>query len=446
MTQTPNLSLPYISASQAQKHITHNEAIRKLDVLVQLFVKDRDLNVPPASPTNGQVFIVAPGATNEWSTHEGELAAFQEGSWEFYSPNEGTIAWLEDEQKAIVRKNDNWEDLVEASTNFDKIGINGTADLTNRLLVNSQYSLFNHEGNGHQLKINKYTSSETASILFQSNYIGHAEIGLAGDNNLHVKTSSDGTNWKEAIIIDATSAEVSFPATAPLTNLAVFNLLGDGGRFAGTPEPKGLSATAFVAPSYFVPYNGSSLTQGSKYIHNNINFGGTAGTMAPEIEQLVQKMRPGAPANILRYGPEFFSLNIIAGSGTAASITVSGNTYYLNMVTKAIPIPQNVTLNFWLYVSSGSCALSPTGSNLLFIDGVAKQSATIIDNSSGWVQVTRRVSYDVANFVGYDTNITRIYQEPGSQILIASPILYPGHLPIDPTRIYGVVGSLTAWE
>jgi hypothetical protein len=50
--QSPNLGLPYIMAAQAQKHVTHNEAIRSLDVLVQLSVVDRDLNGPPSLPAD----------------------------------------------------------------------------------------------------------------------------------------------------------------------------------------------------------------------------------------------------------------------------------------------------------------------------------------------------------------------------------------------------------
>jgi hypothetical protein len=34
MDQTPNLKLPYILPSQAQKHVTHNEALRLLDAVV----------------------------------------------------------------------------------------------------------------------------------------------------------------------------------------------------------------------------------------------------------------------------------------------------------------------------------------------------------------------------------------------------------------------------
>ena len=53
MDDTPNLGLPYIMAAQSQKHVTHNEAIRVLDAMVQLAVLDRDLSAPPVSPAEG---------------------------------------------------------------------------------------------------------------------------------------------------------------------------------------------------------------------------------------------------------------------------------------------------------------------------------------------------------------------------------------------------------
>ena len=60
MNETANLSLPYILASQAQKHVTHNEAIRALDCLVQLSVESRVLTSPPASPVEGGRYVPAP--------------------------------------------------------------------------------------------------------------------------------------------------------------------------------------------------------------------------------------------------------------------------------------------------------------------------------------------------------------------------------------------------
>ena len=65
---TTHLLLPYILAAQAQKHVTHNEALRVLDNLVQLAVLDRDLNAPPGAPAEGDRYIVkaSPAPTGAW--------------------------------------------------------------------------------------------------------------------------------------------------------------------------------------------------------------------------------------------------------------------------------------------------------------------------------------------------------------------------------------------
>ena len=64
---TTNLLVPWILAAQAQKHVTHNEALRLLDGLVQLSVLDRDLTTPPGSPADGDRYIVASGGTGSWA-------------------------------------------------------------------------------------------------------------------------------------------------------------------------------------------------------------------------------------------------------------------------------------------------------------------------------------------------------------------------------------------
>src|SRR5690606_13620334 len=81
MFETPNLKLPYIAPAQAQKHVTHNEAIRALDALLHIAVEDRDLAEPPAEPAEGARYIVAEGATGDWAEQTNALAAFQDGAW-----------------------------------------------------------------------------------------------------------------------------------------------------------------------------------------------------------------------------------------------------------------------------------------------------------------------------------------------------------------------------
>ena len=84
-----NLDLPYIMAAQAQKHVTHNEAITALDSLVQLAVVTRTLNESPAEPQEGQRYIVSDAPSGDWEQHEGEIAAYQDEFWHFHAPRAG---------------------------------------------------------------------------------------------------------------------------------------------------------------------------------------------------------------------------------------------------------------------------------------------------------------------------------------------------------------------
>lgn len=95
-----NLELPYILASQAQKEVTHNEALQRLDAAVQAAVLDRDLAAPPAGPADGDRYLVAAGATGAWIGQEGRLAAWY-GGWRFLAPRAGWTVWVADEGLAV---------------------------------------------------------------------------------------------------------------------------------------------------------------------------------------------------------------------------------------------------------------------------------------------------------------------------------------------------------
>lgn len=84
---TDLLGLPCIMPAQAQKHVTHNEALRRLDALVHLAVASGDLAAPPPEPAPGERHIVAAGATGLWAGHDGEIAAWLDGAWSFSRPN-----------------------------------------------------------------------------------------------------------------------------------------------------------------------------------------------------------------------------------------------------------------------------------------------------------------------------------------------------------------------
>lgn len=208
------LSLPYIQPSQAQKHVTHNEGMRRLDTLVQLMVLANDVASPPASPLDGDGYILPSGSTGSWAGHDESIAVFDGGSWVFYTPNSGWIAWVHSAGVQLVFDGGHWVSSTNAMDfqNLDLVGIATSADATNRLAVSSEATLLTHAGAGHQLKLNKSGPTDTASLLFQTNWSGRAEMGTTGSDNFEIKVSNDGVTFHQSIIADSATGRVQFPS------------------------------------------------------------------------------------------------------------------------------------------------------------------------------------------------------------------------------------------
>ncbi|WP_237154981.1 DUF2793 domain-containing protein [Oryzibacter oryziterrae] len=202
MSDTPNLALPLLAASQAQKHVTHNEALDQLDSLVLLSVASRSLTSPPSSPGDGDRYIPASGATGAWSGKDGKLAVYS-GGWSFLTPNKGWIAYVEDETTLAVYKGSSWGSL-------GRLGIGTTPDNTNRLAAALSAALFTDLGSGLQFKLNKSNAGDTASYLFQTGWSGRAEFGLVGGDDFLLKVSPDGSVWKGVFSVDRATGKATF--------------------------------------------------------------------------------------------------------------------------------------------------------------------------------------------------------------------------------------------
>jgi len=220
MSATILLDLPYIAAGQAQKHVTHNEALRRLDALVLLAVIDRDLAAPPGGAADGERYLVADAAAGAWAGHAGEIAALQDGAWAFLAPREGWLAFVADEKRLVVHAAGAWR-TWPVDDALPRLGIGAAPDGVNRLAVASQASLFSHAGAGHQLKINKAAAGDTASVVLQSGFSGRAEIGLAGDDRLRVKASADGILWRDALVVDGATGNIGMGAAPANARLEV---------------------------------------------------------------------------------------------------------------------------------------------------------------------------------------------------------------------------------
>ncbi len=218
-----HLSLPYIQGGQAQKHVTHNEAIRTLDTLVQLSVQDR-IQAPEAAAQPGDRYIVTGPALDAFAGHEASIATFEGDAWSFLAPQKGWIAYDQSSATQIVFDGTGWVTLGGSaggggggggSTSTDRLGINASADIANRLVVSSDAVLLTHDASGgHQVKVNKSGASDTASLLFQTGYSGRAEMGTTGSDDFEIKVSPDGSSFHSALRVDGETGAVSFPNTA----------------------------------------------------------------------------------------------------------------------------------------------------------------------------------------------------------------------------------------
>jgi hypothetical protein len=287
MTDTVNLGLPCIEASQAQKHVTHNEALRLLDTLVQLAVLDRDLAAPPGSPTEGQRWIVKAAATGAWDGHDDQIAAWQDGAWQFSAPRTGWLAYVVDEGALLAWTGSAWVDAISAITSLNNmvlLGVGTMADggnpfsakLNNTLWVAKTVA----EGGSGDLrhKLSKESAANTLSFLFQDNLSGRAEIGLTGDDDLHVKVSADGSAWTEALLIDRATGKLSLaqgfasPATvrgqlasAPIDALGCTGLQINGGMLVDQEHAGGVVTltaggslqTAYLLDAVMAAYRGT---------------------------------------------------------------------------------------------------------------------------------------------------------------------------------------------
>ncbi|KRA96620.1 hypothetical protein ASD83_16120 [Devosia sp. Root685] len=243
MDDTPRLSLPQIISGQALKHITHNEALMRLDALVQASVEASTVTAPPATPLDGEAWIVPASATGAWAGHGEEIAAFQAGAWTFYDPAPGWQVFDKASGTLCIFSGTGWIAVAATGAGLPQLGINADADTTNRLSISADATLLNHDGAGHQLKLNKATSGDTASLLFQSNWSGRAEMGLLADNAWRLKISSDGSIWSNALVIAGDGSASFAGALKPLTDNAQ-TLGASGARWSAVWSATGTIQTS----------------------------------------------------------------------------------------------------------------------------------------------------------------------------------------------------------
>ena len=277
MDTTANLGLPYLAAAQAQKHVTHNEALARLDALVQLTVLDKDRATPPADPAEGERYLVPPGAGGAWTGWDGRIAHRLDGTWEGIAPTPGWLAFVADEGDLYVFTGGAWIALaatLDTLQNLTRLGLGTTADAANPLAAKLNGALLTARrvgegGSGDlRLTLDKGAAGNVLSLLFQTGFSGRAELGLSGDDDLHLKVSADGAAWTEAFRVAAGTGALSGlclerprlmpasadPAGASLGELYANSTQGALRWFDGAAWARVTNLTKFAATTSFDNY------------------------------------------------------------------------------------------------------------------------------------------------------------------------------------------------
>src|SRR5262245_10516421 len=108
--QSSRLALPYLAAGQAQKHVTVNESLQRLDALVQLSVASATTGTEPRSPTDGVIYVLPGGKTGSaWAAMaDGALGYYVDGAWQEIAPREGWLAFARDTNSLLLYDGTAW--------------------------------------------------------------------------------------------------------------------------------------------------------------------------------------------------------------------------------------------------------------------------------------------------------------------------------------------------
>lgn len=320
MTTTHHLGLPFIEGSQAQKHVTHNEALRILDAIVQIGVRDADRATPPSSPAEGDRHIVASGATGAWAGQAKAIALYEDGGWRFLAPKAGWCAWSAADGALLVYDGAAWNAAAGGGggtgESVARLGVNDTATAPNLLTVRSSAALFHaiaaaDGGSGDmRVQISKEAAGNTASVVFSDGFSGRAEFGLVGSDAFKLKVSADGTAFTEAFTIDPATGNLTLPRGLALSGvISPATLTADQDDY----DPAGLSACAVLQLSADAPRAVSGLAGGAEgRVLVALNVGSAAITL-----------RDGSPSSVAanRFA---FGGDIVLGAKQAAMLRYDG--------------------------------------------------------------------------------------------------------------------------
>lgn len=134
MTITPKLGINLLATNTAQKEIVINEALVSFDAIIGGSVLAIQ-NGPPASPADGDAYIVGTAPTGAWTGHENDIAFWFNG-WRFIDTIQKMRMWVMSPGAFFTRQVGSWtQDPAGAATQLgDLTDVDGSTPLNGYIL------------------------------------------------------------------------------------------------------------------------------------------------------------------------------------------------------------------------------------------------------------------------------------------------------------------------
>ncbi len=217
MFESYQFKLPFLQASQAQKHVTVNEALARLDALSQLTFVSRFEDVPNA-PLDGQTYVVPVGASGIWSGQDHRVALFLNGGWVFVDARNGWMAWVVDEAVQL-RFLDGFWDVVGRSQNT-------ALGFSERVDIQFDHQIMAGANNQTSVVIPHHSSviGVTARVIDEIVFSGATDFNLGVDGSDNRYGSGFG-HFQNTYIQGLTGQPLTYYSDTPLL------LTANGGDF-----------------------------------------------------------------------------------------------------------------------------------------------------------------------------------------------------------------------
>lgn len=315
--------------------------------------------------------------------------------------------------------------INELLTQIGTIGDLSTTNTTNLVLaINSVKSELDAQG-----------IADAAAILTVADDLGD----ISGLNTDDTTDAVAAINELEGEIGDLstlnTTAQTSL--VAAINEVEAESVTGDkvqytngepnGGRYA-TDALSSITAATFASTGTFIEYNSATFSEGQKFINNNDNYGGSAGSLGTDISTLVAALGTKGGRTNQRYGFEFYINDITMGANTQDAETYLTIDYHPFMVTNnkmLAPIGGVFTFMAWVKLktlatpaNNGILLGDAAGRVTTYRDGVQAAQQSLLTTANGWVHIKQVVTLDT-EFYNF---IPAIFANSGDVIQIALPV------------------------